>query len=403
MLRNLDLFLSSVATCEKVDLIRTDSSYLHERSGLDFVDNTTSITHVFKGVLVYKIKGKEFGFYVPQLATKFVDKNVQSIDDTIVADLSMNIYGKLSRSVSVVTLETIDNVTWTLSVIKSSDPLLDINTDLTVRPIDLFLPMSFSEQRICIGSSVSILGASKSGKTTLTKSILNSSMDDIANLDVIRCKVKLIKALIVADEPSLNTRHWVYPTDLDYTFVVNDLTQDKVADIIQYLSVSNQALDGEVVLLNIIFDSISALIYTPDEIEGKTGSTFVKGISSVVRGQLLEFSSMAGYVLGRRQIITLISTVNIPSSGKPEDERAFVNYVSGATIATFYLAENRVAEWRDRIIEFVEHDPSSSYFSPSNSIQTSHDIGLPDSLKRINNAIYPISYNSDHLNINRIY
>jgi len=194
--------------------------------------------------------------------------------------------------------------------------------------------------------------------------------------------VRRVKALIVADEPTLNTLHWLYPSGMDYTFVIYSLNQDKIKSIINYLSLVNKANENEMVLINVVFDSISELLYTPDDLDNRAGSTFVKGISSKVRGYLLSFSQMAGYVVAENQIITLVATVNIPSSGKAEDERAFVNYVSDSTIATYYLSNNKIVDRRDRIREFMGSTPNILHKSGSGAIglNSTTDIGINDSL-----------------------
>lgn len=394
MLHTLDKFLSSLASCEDLVFTREgkEKYYIHSRSNLRFEKHTDGLETVFLKVLLYPEGEIEDEYYVPQLGI-YVVIPVDSMNGTVkdkkvkrpvsIADLSLIISANMSESDFEIRVKNVREIRWSATI--ASELTEAVRRDITVRPIDLYLPMEFGDnQQICIGSSIAMLGASKSGKSTLVSHLLKSNLNEVKNLDNVKCKVRMVKALIVADEPPLNTLHWLYPKGMDYSFVIYSLNQDKIKSIINYLSLVNQARENEMVLINIVFDSISELLYTPDDTDNRAGSTFVKGISSKVRGYLLSFSQMAGYVVAKGQIITLIATVNIPSSGKLEDERAFVNYVSGSTIATYYLAGSKISEHRDRIQEFMGSSPNSSNKSGSGAVglESTTEIGLKDSLHK---------------------
>jgi len=198
MLHTLDKFLSSLASCEDVIFVRDgkEKYYIHSRSNLRFEKHTNGLETVFPKVLLYPEGDLDDEYYVPQLGiyvTIPVDSMVNIVKDkkvrrpVSVADLSLTITAGTNESDNEIRIKHVSEITWSATV--DNELTEKVRRDITVRPIDLYLPMTFAEQEIiCIGSSFAMLGASKSGKSTLVSQLLRSGLDDNKTLLILNVK-----------------------------------------------------------------------------------------------------------------------------------------------------------------------------------------------------------------------
>lgn len=241
---------------------------------------------------------------------------------------------------------------------------------------------SRSRSRLCvIGCTNNILGSSGAGKSRIISEVLQSmSMQGgeklsptayqrfMANVEDIR------NVLIVADEPSLHFSLW-YASG-DYNYVMYGLTQRKLQTLLKYLvakytyDLSRQnRVTNKYKLLNIFIDSITEVIYAPSKVEREgeqvANTTFVKGISSSVKPEMLNISRSSGIIPDSNIIVTLINTANIPGTGNVEDETAFWNMISGNSPNAVWVYRHNIKQQRDRTKEIVQFNQSSENFLSS--------------------------------------
>lgn len=220
---------------------------------------------------------------------------------------------------------------------------------------------------VVVGCSNNILGSSGAGKSRLVSDLLRTSqlkkgkhLEQISYQRFISNIEDTRNVLIVADEPSLDFSLW-YASG-DYNYVMYGLNQRKLQTMIKYLvtkyihdlTMSNR-MNDKYKLLNIYIDSITEVIYAPTKVgrEGEevANTTFVKGISSSVKPEMLSISRAAGLVPNSNIIITLINTANIPGTGELADETAFWNMISGNSVNSIWVYRHSIKQQRDRTSE----------------------------------------------------
>lgn len=261
------------------------------------------------------------------------------------------------------------------------------STIVSPEPVNLqmYLGTPRTNRACIIGGTNNILGSSGAGKSRFISELLGFSQiqggDKVTPLELsaFRNKISNVRnVLIVADEPSLHVSLWYATADMNY--VIYGLNQKKLQTMLRYLvakythDLVGQPDDGKYKLLNVYVDSITELIYAPSKVkqEGEyvSSTTFVKGLSSSVKPEMLTISRSSGILAGSNIILTLITTANIPGTGSIEDETAFWNMVSGNSPNSIWMYKHSVRMQRDRSKEQSIFDSS---VSDINSLMSQND------------------------------
>lgn len=265
------------------------------------------------------------------------------------------------------------------------------STIVSPEPVNLQMYLGTPKnQRTCIiGGTNNILGSSGAGKSRFISELLGFAQiqggEKVTPLELssFRNNISNIRnVLIVADEPSLHVSLWYATAEMNY--VVYGLNQKKLQTILRYLvakytyDIDKFPSNNKYKLLNIYVDSITELIYAPSKVkqdgEFVSSTTFVKGLSSGVKPEMLTISRSSGILTGSNIIITLITTANIPGTGSLDDETAFWNMVSGNSPNSIWMYKHNVRQTRDRTKEQSIFDSSLSDISSLMSLNDNDDI-----------------------------